>query len=175
MDETQNAPEPALDEAGAAAVEQSPTADPAIELEKWKALSDENEKRWKAASKQLEELRAERMTDQEKALVQARADARQEALTELSATLTEAEIRAQAATAGVSVQTEYLDLTRFLGDDGRPDAERVAAYVAGQSATTAQPKFPQLMGAGHHRGGSNRVTSMDPTELANLIAGTSFI
>lgn len=175
MNETQNAPEPAVDQTGTPAVEQAPSADPASELEKWKALSHENEKRWQAASEELEQLRAERLTDQEKALVQARADARQEALSELASTLAEAEIRAQAATAGVTVQTEYLDLAQFVGEDGRPDAERVAAFVSGQSAASAQPKFPQLMGAGHHRGGSSRVTSMDPTELANLIAGKSFI
>ncbi|MCC3773680.1 hypothetical protein [Streptomyces sp. UNOB3_S3] len=171
MDETKS---PDAPEASGVAAETPPPTGPEAELEKWKALSRQNEQRWEAASRELEELRTERMTDQEKALVQARDDARREALSELASSLAEAEIRAQAATAGVTVQTDYLDLARFLGEDGRPDSETVAAYIARQAP--AKPEFPKLRGAGYYRGGSGpAVTSMDPNELADLIAGKSFI
>lgn len=175
MNETDTPPVPTAD-----GVTPPPSSDPVSavesgsELEKWRALSRENEKRWKTASRELEELRQEQMTDQEKAVAQARADARREAISELATSLTEAEIRAQAASAGVTVKTEYLDLDRFLGEDGRPDTELVAQFVAGHTPASVQPEFPRLMGAGYHRGNGG-TTSMDPDELVNLITGGKII
>ncbi|MEU5187004.1 hypothetical protein AB0G83_07590 [Streptomyces klenkii] len=169
MNETPNAPTPAAGDADG-----PPTAPPApdgtaAELEQWKA-------RFEAASRELEEIRQSQMTDQEKALAQARADARRETLSELSPSLAEAEIRAQAAVAGVSVQTEYLDLVQFLGEDGRPDSDRIAQLVArGDTVSAARPRLPQLMGAGYHRGGTGASTSMDPDELVNHITGGKII
>ncbi|MGI5531531.1 hypothetical protein ACQEVX_30385 [Streptomyces syringium] len=169
MNETPNpspSSSPAVEDA-ASATAAPPVADgAAAELEQWKA-------KFEAASRELEEVRQSQMTDQEKALAQARADARQETLSELSPSLAEAEIRAQAAAAGVAVQTEYLDLARFLGEDGRPDTGLVAQFVAKEGA--ARPPLPQLMGAGYHRGGSGGTTSMDPDELVNLITGGKII
>ncbi|MEU7104274.1 hypothetical protein ABZ951_04345 [Streptomyces sp. NPDC046215] len=141
----------------------------AAELEQWKA-------RFEAASQELEQFRQSQMTDQEKALAQARADGRRETLSELSPSLAEAEIRAQAAVAGVVVQTEFLDLNHFLGEDGRPDTERIAQFVAkGDTVSTARPRLPQLMGAGYHRGGSGGTASMDPNELVDHITGGKII
>ncbi|PNE29802.1 hypothetical protein AF335_33075 [Streptomyces eurocidicus] len=134
-------------------------------MEQWKA-------RFEAASQELEQFRQSQMTDQEKALAQAREDGRRETLSELSPSLAEAEIRAQAAAAGVTVQTEALDLTHFLGEDGRPDTDRIARFVAkGDTVSAARPRLPQLMGAGYHRGGSGGTVSMDPDELVNHITG----
>ncbi|MFD7336660.1 hypothetical protein ACFV98_11735 [Streptomyces violascens] len=148
---------------------------PTAELEKWKRMSRENEKRWKQASKELEDIRHAQMTDQEKALEAARAEARQAALAEVGTSLVEAEIRAQATAAGVTVPTSYLDLTTFLAEDGRADREQVAALIDSLQKPPAQPEFPQLMGTGHHRPGGNDISSMDPSELADFIAGGSFI
>ncbi|MGW2539323.1 hypothetical protein ACWC5I_00225 [Kitasatospora sp. NPDC001574] len=143
--------------------------------EKWKALSRQNEQRWKAASKELEDLKAAAMSDQEKALADARAEGRKSALSEVGTSLVQAEIRAQAATVGVSVSTEYLDLGRFLADDGRADAEKVKGYIESLPKPSTEPKFPELQGAGYHRSAGPGVTSMDPNELADLIAGGRFL
>lgn len=173
MDDTDISPVPTADGVTPSSSDPVSAVEPGSELEKWRALSRENEKRWKAASRELEELRQEQMTDQEKAVAQARADARREAISELATSLTEAEIRAQAASAGVTVKTEYLDLGRFLGEDGRPDTELVAQFVAGHTQPV-QPEFPRLMGAGYHRGNGG-TASMDPDELVNLITGGKII
>ncbi|QLE71104.1 hypothetical protein FGW37_05350 [Streptomyces rectiverticillatus] len=144
------------------------------ELEKWRAMSRENEKRWKQSTKELEQLRAAQMTDQEKAIADARLEARQAALAEVGTSLVEAEIRAQAASHGVTAPTDYLDLTRFLGDDGRPDTELVLQFVSSLPKPASEPAFAPLNGAGHHSP-SGAVTSMDPNELADLISGGKFI
>ncbi|MFI1528586.1 hypothetical protein [Streptomyces griseus] len=159
---------------------ETPGAQPAPPLsesgeEKWKALSRENERKWKAASRELEELRKAQMSDQEKALDDARTEARKEAMSEVGARLAKAEIRVQASKAGVEAPTDYLDLFQFLGDDGEASAEKVSAFIASLKPNAPKGEaFPQLTGVGHHQSG-NDITSMDPTELADLIAGKSFI
>ncbi|MEV6551755.1 hypothetical protein AB0M57_23995 [Streptomyces sp. NPDC051597] len=177
MDETQNIPASAPEQLEPVqATETVPDVSPAEELEKWKRLSRENEKRWKQASKELEGIRHTQMTDQEKALEAARAEARQAALNEVGTSLAEAEIRMQASAAGVTAPTAYLDLSRFVAEDGRADRERVTELIASLSRPQAkEPEFPQLMGAGHHRSGGSEIASMDPSELADFIAGGSFI
>ncbi|MFJ5066539.1 hypothetical protein ACIQC7_08995 [Kitasatospora sp. NPDC088556] len=151
-------------------------ADQAAEAEKWKALSRKNEERWKSASKELEEIRQTQMTDQEKALADARAEGRKAALSEVGTSLVQAEIRAQAAAAGVTVLAEYVDLNRFLADDGTANAEAVTEMIEKERGKQpAEPTFPKLQGAGYHRGNVPTISSMDPTELADLIAGGRFI
>ncbi|RLV10223.1 hypothetical protein CTZ27_03105 [Streptomyces griseocarneus] len=166
MDEAQEASVPAAVEPEARPVGDSGEASPAGEVEMWR-------KRAQDIEAELLKLRQEHMTDREKALAQARTDGRSEALAEMSTQLVVAEVRAQAAAAGVSVEPEFLNLSAFTGEDGRPAADRIAAYVARQ--TPPEPAVPQLMGAGHHRGGRGAVTSMDPDELADLISGGRFI
>ncbi|MFE7113931.1 hypothetical protein ACFU99_00680 [Streptomyces sp. NPDC057654] len=150
--------------------------DLSAEVDKWRSLSRENEKRWKAASKELDQARQAQMTEQEKAIEEAKEQARQAAYSEVGTTLVEAEIRAEAASQGVTAVTDYLDLSRFLGEDGRPDRDRVAKYISSLSPEpAAEPEFPQLRGTGHYNSSRNVISSMDPTELADLITGGSFI
>ncbi|MFB8199399.1 hypothetical protein [Kitasatospora purpeofusca] len=170
MSETAPAPEPTAP----TTPPETPPAD-AAEVEKWKALSRQNETRWKAASKELEDLKAAQMSDADKALADARAEGRKAALSEVGTSLVQAEIRAQAATAGVTVATDYLDLGRFLAADGQADPEKVKGYIESLPKPSTEPKFPDLQGAGYHRGAGPGVTSMDPTELADLIAGGRFL
>ncbi len=145
--------------------------------EKWKALSRANEAKWKAATKELDELKKAQMTDQEKALESAREEARKAALSEVGTKLAKAEIRVQASKAGLNVPTDYLDLNRFLSEDGEADTEKVKAFVASlaQNAPKGPASFPELEGVGHHKSTKNDITSMDPTELADLIANGTFI
>lgn len=145
--------------------------------EKWKALSRTNEARWKAAEKKLKELEEAQMTDQEKAIEAARVEARKAALSEVGTKLAKAEVRVQASKAGVEVPTDYLDLSRFLGEDGETDTEKVKTFIASLAvnAPKGNAPFPELEGVGHHQSNKNDITSMDPTELADLIANGSFI
>ncbi|GAA4071282.1 hypothetical protein [Streptomyces hundungensis] len=176
MEQTQDNPIAVTPEGEAPPAPETPAdAGPADELEKWKRLSRENEKRWKQASKELEGIRQAQMTEQEKAIESAKAEARKAALAELGTSLVEAEIRAQAAAAGVTVPTDYLDLSRLVAEDGRADRGRVSELIASLPKAETQPEFPQLMGTGYHRSDGSDISSMDPNELADFIAGGSFI
>ncbi|MCX5201492.1 hypothetical protein OG897_08505 [Streptomyces sp. NBC_00237] len=146
------------------------------EVEKWKALSRTNEKRWNESSAELDTLKKAGMSDQEKALETARAETRTATLSEVATSLVEAEIRAQSASAGVTAPTEYLDLTRFLAKDGKADADKVKTFIASLPKPDVHPPFPQIQGGtGHSQPGGTPFTSMDPNELADLIAGGRFI
>ncbi len=177
MHETQNDPvvSPAPEVEAPQPPETPAEAGPTDELEKWKRMSRENEKRWKQASKELEDIRHAQMTDQEKAIEAAKAEAWKAARAEMGPSLVEAEIRAQAAAAGVTVRADYLDFSRFMAEDGRADRERVTELIDSLRKPETQPEFPQFMGTGYHRPGRNRMSSMDPNELADFIAGGSFI
>lgn len=98
----------------------------------------------KAATNALEEQRQASMTEAEKAVVEAERRGRTSAASEYGKRLATSEIKAVAATNGADLTGvfDYLDLSRFVGDDGDPDAEAITAFVAGlprQGATA--PNF----------------------------------
>jgi hypothetical protein len=139
---------------------------------KWKSLSRQNEKKWEDASGELTKLREAQMTEAEKAIETARAEGRTSALSEVGTDLVTAEMALQAATAGVSLPpAEYLNVSKFLGEDGRPNKEAVKSFV--ESLPKSKEEFPSLQGAGKQSGGAPEVTTMDPNELADLITGGS--
>jgi hypothetical protein len=142
--------------------------------DKWKAMSRQNEDNYKAVSKERDDLKASQMTDTEKAIEAARTEGRNSALSEVGTDLVTAEMAVQAATAGVTLPpAEYLNVSKFLGEDGRPNKEAISSFV--ESLPTAKEEFPNLQGAGKQTGGAPEVTTMDPSELADLITGGSFI
>lgn len=142
--------------------------------DKWKALSKKNEKNYEDASKERDDLKASQMTDAERAIEAARAEGRNSALSEVGTDLVTAEMALQAATAGVTLPAaEFLDYSKFLGDDGRPNKEKVKTFV--DSLPKAKADFPNLQGAGKQTGGTPNITTMDPNELADLISDGSFI
>jgi hypothetical protein len=131
------------------------TPDLAAEVEKWKALAKKHEDRAKTNHKavaELESLRASQMTDQDKALAEARTTARAEALREVGAHLVIAEFRAAAAgrltAEQVAELVEDLDMSKYLTDSGEVDAARVAKKVdaLAPKPTTEQaaPTWPDL-------------------------------
>lgn len=142
------------------------------ELAKWKAQSRKHEDRAKAnaaAARELDELRAKHMTEQERAVHEARAEARREALAEASSKLVAAELRARAAGRMNAEQLEVLlgavDTRTFTTDTGDVDVERVAAYIDGIAPAPIDtppptPGFPDL-GQGN-RGASNTALNGDP-------------
>lgn len=108
--------------------------DTAAEIEKWKKLSRKHEDQAKAnaaAAKELETLRQKSMTDQEKAVDDAKTSTRQETLREVGGKLAEASIRVAAAGRNVDVDAlvEGIDATKFLDDNGDPDTKAITAWV----------------------------------------------
>lgn len=141
---------------------------------KWKTLSRQNEKKWEETSGELSKLKEAQMTEAEKAIEAARTEGRNSALSEVGTDLVTAEMAIQAATAGVTLPpAEYLNVSKFLGEDGRPNKEAVKSFV--ESLPKAKEEFPNLQGAGKQTGGAPEITTMDPNELADLISGGSFI
>lgn len=97
------------------------------EIAKWKSLARKHENERRKLAKQIEELQAAQMSDQEKAIAEAASQARSAVLKEVGEKLAAAELRA------AGVPTEYiedLNLARFVDDDGEVLAEQVAATAA---------------------------------------------
>jgi hypothetical protein len=149
------------------------------ELEKWKSLSKKNEERAKAnaaAAKELEQLRQQSMTDQEKAVEQAKSEARAEALRTIGGRLVDASVRVAAAgripDESVVVLLQGLDRSKFLDENGEVDEKSVAAFVDGIAPKAPEPEpqgFPDL-GQGP-RGGNQMPLNGDPLEksLRNVL------
>lgn len=88
----------------------------------------EAEKAAKQAARELETLRASSMTDQEKAIAEARKSATNEVLAKANARIVNAEIRAAAAgkLANPSAATKFLDASDFqVDDDGDVDRNAI--------------------------------------------------
>ena len=153
MDETT---QPTTDTAEETEASETQAQDLAAEVTKWKALSRTNEARWKDASKELDQLRQAQMSEADKALEQARNEARAATLAEVGGRLAAAELRAQAATAGVELPpADYLNLAAFIGDDGSPKPDAIASFVSSLPKPATEPEFPQGIGLGRHGGTSN--------------------
>lgn len=144
------------------------------ERDKWQAMSRKNEKNFETASKERDDLKASQMSDAEKAIEAARTEGRNSALSEVGMDLVNAEMAIQAATAGVKLpDTQYLNMSGFLGEDGRPNKDAVKSFV--ESLPKAREEFPNLQGAGKQGNGTPAIETMDPNELADLISDGSFI
>lgn len=138
------------------------------EAEKIKAEARKWEDRAKAnstAAKELEQLRQSAMTDQEKAVAEAKATGRLEALVEAAGKVASAEIKAAAAGRltddQVSTLLEGLNLAAFVGEDGEVDAAKVKTFVDGIAPEPKNdtPVFDLGQGA---RGGGNTALNGDP-------------
>ncbi len=104
------------------------------EARKWQERAKSqavNAKANAAAARELAELRQQTMTDTEKAVAVARAEARTEALREGASRIVDAEIRAAIAGRSVDVDAllEGLDRNRFVTDDGEPDRKAIIRWV----------------------------------------------
>lgn len=113
------------------------TPDPAAEVARLRdelAKARKWEERAKANSKaadELDRLRRESMTEVERAVTEAKTQARAEALREVGTRLVDAEVRAATVGRGIDVKAllDGLDRSRFLDDDGQPDTDRIAKWV----------------------------------------------
>lgn len=161
------------------AVESPDTGDPPqdwkAEAEKWKALARKHEteaskamERAKSnsnASKELDQLRKASMTEQEKAVAQAREDASRETALRYGGRVVDAEVKAAAAAHNLSEKQVAallagLDRGQFVGDDGEPDVKSITEWVADVAPPPpARPGFPDL-GQGA-RGGQSDINDMN--------------
>lgn len=159
---TEPAPEP-TDTAGDA-------PDTAAELDKWRSLARKHEERAKAnaaAVKELEQLKAQSMSDTEKAIAAARLEAAAEAAKVYGGRLVDAEVKAAAAGRPVDIDAllEGLDRTRFLGDDGDPDTAAIAAWVDRVApAPEPEPTGPPRLDLGQGSRGAPIALGSDPLE-----------
>lgn len=117
----------------------------------WKAHSREWEKRAKAnsdAATELEKLKAANMSEQEKAVKAAKDEGRTAALAETIPQIAQARLEAHAARAGVDLSefAEFIDLTKFVGEDGQVDDKAIKAAVT---------KFAKLAPSGAGRSGGD--------------------
>jgi DNA-binding phage protein len=129
-----------------------------------RALAEERRAR-KAAEKELESLRKTAMTDQERAIADAKTAALADATRAAGPRLVRAELRAAAAEAGLPKDAldgflEYADLRRFLTDDGEPDGKQIAAAVKRLGGNAA--------GGASYDGGARGGTAR-PQNMSDLI------
>ncbi|MFF5433425.1 hypothetical protein ACFY5K_25720 [Streptomyces griseofuscus] len=155
----------------------APPATPTLEqlqadVDRWKALSRQNESNYNATRTELQQLQEA----QNAAVEAAKTEGRTSALGDLSKELVTAELRLQAVTVGAELpDLKFLDLDQFKGDDSRPSADAVKAFIESLPKQSSGSGFPHLAGAGHNRGGDGKFASLDPGELADFIAGGSFL
>lgn len=142
------------------------------EYERLQANSRKWEERAKAnaeAAKELEKLREQSMTDQERAVAEAAAKARADALAEVAGERVADAIRAVAAgrVADVDALIDGINPGRFLDDNGTPDREAIGGWldkVAPAPQEPTAPTFPDL-GQGA-RGGQPMALNGDELENA---------
>ncbi|MGI5196940.1 hypothetical protein ACQEVY_25435 [Streptomyces sp. CA-288835] len=146
------------------------------DVERWKALSRQNEKNYNEARTELSSLKEAQMTDAEKAIEAARTEARNAALSEVGSRLVDAELRVQAATAGVTLPpAEYLNTTAFVGADGAVNTDAIKAFVSSLPKPSNSPEFAQGIGLGRQGDsgsyaagqiGRDALSRMSPQEIA---------
>ncbi|MVO87416.1 hypothetical protein GPA10_22295 [Streptomyces sp. p1417] len=155
----------------------APNNDPTLEevtadRDRWKAISRQNEANYNSTRTELQQFK----DAQQSAIEAAKSEGRTSALGEVSTELVTAELRLQAVSAGAELPSlEFLDLNRFTGDDSRPNSDAVKSFIDSLPKQNSGSGFPHLEGAGHNKGGNGDFASTDPTELADFIAGGSFL
>jgi len=150
----------------------TPPAQPTLEdlqreVEKWKHLSRQNERNYNEARTELAKLREASMTEAEKALEQAKEQARSAALAEVGTRLVESELRAAAVTAGVQLPPfEFINTAPLVGSDGLPNSEQIKAFVESLPKPATGPEYSQDLGLG--RQGSALAGQLRRADLANM-------
>lgn len=142
------APETADDTSTAASLTDM-GSDLQAELDKWKSLARKHEDRAKAnsaAAKELEQLKVSMLTEQEKAIEQARAEARQATISEFAGKLVDAKL--QAHLNGKTLKADAVlnfNKSVFLTDDGDVDESSMLAWIESNTTPNNQtPAYPEL-------------------------------
>lgn len=108
---------------------QTDNTDWKAEARKWEQRAKDNS----AKAREIEKRQQAAMTDAERAVVEAEARGRTAATEAFGKRLATSEIRAAALDADRDLTGvfDYLDLARFLDEDGEPDEKAIKAFVDG--------------------------------------------
>lgn len=102
-------------------------------VEKIRREAAEYRTKLRALERESEQQRKASMTEAERAVAEAETRGRQAAATEFGKRLARTEFDALAGRRNADFDTapvfDYLDLSRFVGEDGEPDAKAIAAAV----------------------------------------------
>lgn len=128
-------------------VQGTETVDLSAEVEKWKALSRKNEQQAKAnanAAKELESLRRESLTEQERLIESTREETRKSVRMEFAGKLVEAELKS-ALNGRVLDGNAILsfDKSVFVDENGDIDTDAISAWVDAHTKTP-EPTMPDL-------------------------------
>lgn len=148
-----------------------PAADPPAETDwkaearKWEKLAKEN----RNAATELEKLRKEHMTDQEKAVAEAEAKGRTAAAKDYGTKLAKAEFKAAVAAAGVDLgdAADLIDATQFVDDQGEVDEAAIKKAVAKLAKLAPKPAGASRSG-GEFPGGTGAGTPITEDQLAKM-------
>ncbi len=165
-DEVTDAVEPATGEDADAPEESSEEGS----AEYWKRLKRETDNRNKRLTRELETLRRESMSEQERAIEEARDTARAEVMREVSGQLVDAEVRSAAGNRPLNVDTllNNLDRTKFLDEDGNVDREAVTAFLDELAPVASEPRYASDLGQG-----TRGATRSSPADVfGQLITGS---
>jgi ElaB/YqjD/DUF883 family membrane-anchored ribosome-binding protein len=101
-------------------------------LDRMKAERNEATRALKAAQRELEETRKASMSEAEKAVAEAETRGRTAAMADFGKRLVKSELATAAARRNPDFDAatlDYLDLSRFVGEDGEPDPKAISAAV----------------------------------------------
>lgn len=136
------------------------TTDWKTEARKWEQRAKENQR----SAKELERQHRASMTESERALAEAEAKGRTAATADFGTRLARTAFDAAAGRRNPDFDTasalEYVDLSKFVGDDGEPDTKAIKAAV--------ERLVPAPKGTPSFDGGS-RSTTAGPTDMNQLI------
>jgi hypothetical protein len=133
--------------------EQAPEAEPetfdADYVKKLRAEAAKHRTEARAATAELEKQRQASMSEAEKAVAEAEQRGRQSAVNEFGKRLAQTEFRAAAASRNPgfdpAAALEFVDLTKFIGEDGEPDSKAIAKAVE-RLIPDAAPQPPSFDG-----------------------------
>ncbi len=119
-----------IDDANQPPAEPQDSTDWKAEARKWEQRAKDNQK----AARDLEAQRKASMTETERAVAEAEERGRMAVRTEYGTRLAQTEFRAAAAARNpahdVGKALAYVDLSKFVGEDGEPNTKAIAAAVA---------------------------------------------
>lgn len=136
-------------------------------LDRMKAERNAAASQAKALQKELDKVRQSAMSESERAVAEAEVRGRTSALAEVGQKLARARFDALAGRRNPDVDTaellEFVDLSRFVGDDGEPDMKALASAVERLVVAPAAgpPSFD----------GGARTTAAKPADMNALIRG----
>lgn len=173
MEMSENATEPETP------AQEQPTEEaqqPEVEQTDWKAEArkwEQRAKENKQAATELEKKRKAEMTDAERAVAEAEERGRTAAVQEYGKRLATSEIRAAAADAQADLTGvfDYLDLGRFVDENGEPNEKAIKSFVAGLPVKDdGKPRPPKPdPNQGRQSGGSTSTADQFAAAVSDLM------